>query len=432
LAVAGGSPKAAASVGRSLKMSVFDVTIVGGGLAGSTAAAMLGRAGIRTALIDPHETYPADFRCEKLDASQVALLTKTGLADAILPFAERDEQAWIARFGHYIGRRHYRQYGIRYEAMVNAMRLAIPANVKRLQSKAAGISLSPDRQRVRLFSGEEITSRLVIMANGLNLGLREACGMRREVLSAAHSISIGFDLKPLHDARFPFPALTYGPERIADRIAYLTLFPIRGAMRANLFVYRDMRDPWLKAMRDAPRETLFATLPRLHRLTGDFEVASFVQIRPVDLYVTRGVEQAGIVLVGDAYSTSCPAAGTGVNKVFSDVGQLCRVHIPAWLGTSGMGAEKIAAFYADPEKIASDRHSTQKAYRLRAMSINAGPTWRARRWARVVGLYGVMALQEARARRAGMPRGSAPSRIPPATIAAGRAAEGHRRSGSNG
>jgi hypothetical protein len=66
------------------------------------------------------------------------------------------------------------------------------------------------------------------------------------------------------------------------------------------------------------------------------------------------------------------------------------------------------------------------------MSINAGPTWRARRWARVVGLYGVMALQEARARRAGMPRGSAPSRIPPAAIAAGRAAEGHRRSGSNG
>ena len=49
-----------------------DIAIVGGGLAGSTAAAMLGRAGIDAVLIDPHTVYPPDFRCEKLDASQVA------------------------------------------------------------------------------------------------------------------------------------------------------------------------------------------------------------------------------------------------------------------------------------------------------------------------------------------------------------------------
>ena len=51
-------------------MRETDVVIVGGGLAGSTAAAMLGRAGIAAVLIDPHPTYPPDFRCEKLDASQ--------------------------------------------------------------------------------------------------------------------------------------------------------------------------------------------------------------------------------------------------------------------------------------------------------------------------------------------------------------------------
>jgi 2-polyprenyl-6-methoxyphenol hydroxylase-like FAD-dependent oxidoreductase len=61
-----------------------DIAIVGGGLAGSTAAAMLGRAGIDTTLVDPHPLYPKDFRCEKLDASQVALLRKTGLADVPL------------------------------------------------------------------------------------------------------------------------------------------------------------------------------------------------------------------------------------------------------------------------------------------------------------------------------------------------------------
>ena len=47
-------------------MRYTDIAIIGGGLAGSTAAAMLGRAGIPAVLIDPHTVYPPDFRCEKL------------------------------------------------------------------------------------------------------------------------------------------------------------------------------------------------------------------------------------------------------------------------------------------------------------------------------------------------------------------------------
>ena len=86
-------------------------------------------------------------------------------------------------------------------------------------------------------------------------------------------------------------------------------------MRANLFAYRDLHDPWLKQFRDAPQETLFAMWPGLRRLMGDFTVPGFVQIRPVDLYVTKGYRQNGVVLVGDAFASSCPAAGTGARKV---------------------------------------------------------------------------------------------------------------------
>src|SRR3954465_9185005 len=86
-------------------MRQVDIAIIGGGLAGSTAAAMLGRAGVSAVLVDPHEIYPPDFRCEKLDGSQVATLRKTGLADAVLPAATHDGSVWIARFGRLVDKR---------------------------------------------------------------------------------------------------------------------------------------------------------------------------------------------------------------------------------------------------------------------------------------------------------------------------------------
>src|SRR5437016_10160651 len=82
---------------RGRPMRQTDIAIVGGGLGGSAAAAMLGRAGIDTVLIDPHRTYPPDFRCEKLDHSQVELVHKAGLAEVILPAAVLDRDVAIAR-----------------------------------------------------------------------------------------------------------------------------------------------------------------------------------------------------------------------------------------------------------------------------------------------------------------------------------------------
>jgi hypothetical protein len=57
-------------------------------------------------------------------------------------------------------------------------------------------------------------------------------------------------------------------------------------MRANMFAYRDLHDPWLNQFRDAPRDRLYAMWPSLRKLMGEFTVPSFVQIRPVDLYAT--------------------------------------------------------------------------------------------------------------------------------------------------
>jgi 2-polyprenyl-6-methoxyphenol hydroxylase-like FAD-dependent oxidoreductase len=399
-------------------MRYTDIAIVGGGLAGSTAAAMLGRAGVPAILIDPHTMYPPDLRCEKISGDQVNILRKTGLAEATLRAATLDGRVWLARFGYLLDKKPSDQYGIMYDTLVNTMRTQIPDDVETIHAKAIAISTSAERQKVALSNGEEISARLVVLSNGLNVGLRHTLGIERRVISECHSIMAGFDFTPIGRSTFDFPALTYYPERSRDRMAYLTLFPIGNVMRANLLVYRRMDDPWLRQFREAPEQTLLAMMPGLRRIAGEFKVTGRIQIRPADLYVTEGHRQPGIVLIGDAFATSCPAAGTGTDKVFTDVERLCNVHIPHWLATDGMDEDKIAAFYDDPVKTASDAWSAAKAYQLRSLSIDNGISWRARRWARFVARLGEGMLRRMRGRlEAGSAIGQNPAARPHGRLA---------------
>lgn len=378
-------------------MRQTDIAIIGGGLAGSTAAAMLGRANIAAVLVDPHHIYPPDFRCEKLDTHQVGILQKTGLADAVLRACTLDHHVWVARLGRLLDKhRPSDQNGILYDTLVNTVRGEIPDAVPFVEAKATAVKTSDDRQIVTLSNGEEISARLVVLANGLNIGLRHSLGIEREVTSACHSITVGFNLAPVGRNAFEFPALTYFTECAAAQMAYLTLFPIGDVMRANLMVYRTMDDPWLRRMRHTPEQALHEIMPQLSTLTGTFKVTGDIKIRPADLYVTHGHLQTGVVLVGDAFATSCPAAGTGTGKVFMDVERLCNAYIPQWLASDGMNVSKIAQFYSDPEKCECDDESTRDAYALRSMSIDTSLSWHLRRWIRFAVRLGFGTLRSLR------------------------------------
>ena len=386
-------------------MRYTDIAIVGGGLAGSTAAAMLGRAGIPAILIDPHPALRRDFRVEKLSGHcQLERFRKTGLAEAALRSATHDGENWIARFGVLLDRKPSQQYGIMYDALVNAIRAQIAPGTEVIQAKAVAIRTSEERQKLTLSNGVEISARLVVLANGLNVGLRHTLGIERRIVSTCHSISLGFDMVPTGRTSFDFPALTYFSERSSDRIPYLTLFPVGTTMRANLFAYRQMDDPWLRQMRQAPEQTLNASLPGLRNLTGDFRIAGEMKIRPADLYVSVGYRQPGVVLAGDAFATSCPVTGTGSDKVFTDVSQLCNVHIPNWLSTDGMGEDKIAAFYDDPVKQECDAWSAAKAWTFRSVTVEDGAWWRAQRSARFAAGLTAGMLRRLRNRLADGPR----------------------------
>jgi 2-polyprenyl-6-methoxyphenol hydroxylase-like FAD-dependent oxidoreductase len=148
-------------------MKYTDIAIIGGGLAGSTATAMLGRARIPTVLIDPHQVYPFDFRVEKISGDeQLDRFCQTGIADSVLRSATHDGENWIARFGYLLDKKPSRQYGIMYDALIGAIRAEIPAPAELIYDKVTDVSTGAERQKLTLSTGEIISARLVVLAKG--------------------------------------------------------------------------------------------------------------------------------------------------------------------------------------------------------------------------------------------------------------------------
>ena len=103
-----------------------------------------------------------------------------------------DGENWIARFGYLLDKRPIQQ--LRHPVRCAGQRHP-RANFRRHESifsKVISISAGPERQKLVLSNGEEISARLVVLANGLNVGLRHQLGIERRIVSACHSISLGF------------------------------------------------------------------------------------------------------------------------------------------------------------------------------------------------------------------------------------------------
>jgi 2-polyprenyl-6-methoxyphenol hydroxylase-like FAD-dependent oxidoreductase len=259
-----------------------------------------------------------------------------------------------------------------------AMRRELPASVRFVVGRVTDLATSDDLQTVTVAERGTISARLVVIASGMSDILRSRLGIEREVLHERQSLTFGFDVAPRDAGGFPFPSLTYYGDRPADGIDYVTIFPTRDGLRANLFAFLDHRDPWVKQLRTSPTETLAATLPGLARLAGPLEVTSKVQNWIMDIGVARNVRQAGAVLIGDAYQTSCPAAGTGVSRLLTDIESLLE-HVRDWFDTPGMAASKIAGFYDDADKQAMDAHALGLADYRRNFTIDTSLGWQARR-----------------------------------------------------
>jgi 2-polyprenyl-6-methoxyphenol hydroxylase-like FAD-dependent oxidoreductase len=278
-----------------------------------------------------------------------------------------------------IERVHAPHYGLPYEAMVKAARSQIPASVALMMDQVVDIETSPTRQRVRLSGGEILECRLVVLATGLGNGLLRKLGIRRRVIRDDHSLAIGFDIAADPGGPLERSVLVHYGERMQDRMDYISVFPFGAMLRANLFCYRDIHEPWTREFRHQPREMLLDVMPGLRRFLGDFRVSGKVRIRTNHLNTADDYRRNGLVLIGDAFQTSCPAAGSGIGRLLTDVDRLCNEHLPRWLAEGDASTRRIAEFYDDPVKRACDAEASRIAEYRRSITTDTGLSWRLHR-----------------------------------------------------
>jgi 2-polyprenyl-6-methoxyphenol hydroxylase-like FAD-dependent oxidoreductase len=384
--------------------TMADVIIIGGGLAGASVARVLGRQNLRVSLVDRRSTYPDCFKAEKLEPDQIDLLHDLDMFDLLSERASRIHEVVCVSNNFVFSVRKLEQLGILYGDMVRAVRQSIPSKVQFRQAHVKSISTNSEMQRVILDDGDVLTSRLVILACGITngKGLASSLGLRREMVAKDFSVAFGFDLERRDGRPFPFDAVTcypsiysclflpltrstirsalrtnpsifFRPNFCSNGVAYLTLFKTPNAMRANLFVFRSLSDKWVRAFLADPHARLDQCFPGLPAFLGGYNiVGNKVQTAGIDLYRMQGHRQPGLVIIGDALQSVCPATGTGLTKVLTDVDVLCNDCLPAWLATPGMGVEKIDCFYENQRKQTVDAHSLHIAlHSRRAFTVSS-------------------------------------------------------------
>ncbi len=352
-----------------------DIVIAGAGIAGTLAATALARAGYTVFVIDRNETHPAEFKAEHLDGPQIGQLIRLGFLDDLTRGLYRGETVTLARHGRIAGTGRTVNFGLGYDELVNRARCSLNGQAAFVAGRIAEIETSGDRQYVRLADGRVLTSRLLILATGSGRTLPRQAGIGRRMIRERHSVTFGVDIAPADTTPFGHPFVVYHREKVADKIDYLAAFTLRDTTRVNLFTYRDYRDEWTSAFLADPAAKLHDALPGLARVIGPYRVTSPAVARPVDLYTSEHHERDGVVLIGDAFQTTCPATGMGIVKVLTDIEQLVTVHVPGWFATPGMEAAKLASYYNDPVKRACDAKAIHDSQYRRSLSTETTTGW---------------------------------------------------------
>lgn len=350
-----------------------DVAIIGVGFAGTLLAHNLHRQGVSVSLFDKSPKYPDVLRAEKIEPNQADALRNLHAFEHRMPPVPSLGITVNFRNGNREKFNTVEQYTISYHDTVNSMRREMLGGVPFQIDEVIGIRNGPETQEIQTRSGNLHEARLVVVATGGNEKLIRLLGLRRKVVHSLKSLTLGFDVISQKESGFDFTGFNYFLDRNAVGIDYVTLFRIGDRMRVNVFTQWEPRSPFLKHMSKYTKAALIEHFPDIEAQIGSFEIAGKVQFFKTEFYRLRKPIVPGLIVIGDEYQSVCPATGTGLTKLATDVDVLVNDAIPRWLASPGMGQAKIAEFYRSRRKIAVDEDSLQ---RWRYYRDRLSPPWK--------------------------------------------------------
>ncbi|CUH78315.1 UbiH/UbiF/VisC/COQ6 family ubiquinone biosynthesis hydroxylase [Tropicibacter naphthalenivorans] len=322
--------------GAILRGMEHDLIIVGGGLNGPALALAAAQSGLSSVVIDAlpiaaRQASDFDGRSYALALSSQRMLVGLGLWDALADDAQPMRQIKVSdgRVGDaevFLGL-HFDSAEIeegpmgymledRYlrRALISAME-ASPLITQRPETRVIAQNTTLERAQVTLDSGETLTGRLLIGADGRRSGTAERAGIQRTgwgygqtalVCAIAHE-------KP-HNGTAHQLFLPPGP---------LAILPLTGNRSSIVWSEKETRAEAINALPDA--DYLDILRPRFGDFLGEISLAGQRFTYPLNLTLANSFIGTRLALVGDAAHGMHPIAGQGLNAGLRDVAALAHV-----------------------------------------------------------------------------------------------------------
>ncbi|MFK0237284.1 NAD(P)/FAD-dependent oxidoreductase [Streptomyces vinaceus] len=354
----------------------YDVAVCGAGLAGSAAAILLARSGVRVALLE-RRSDPEAYKVlctHSLTANAYPVLDELGLVPALEKAgAVRNHARWYTRWGW-----------IEPRAAPTGPELPYAYNVRRSTLDPLIRSRAAQTPGVDLLLGHHVTG-LVRDAGGRTVGLRASTPRGEREIRAR--LVVGADGKDSAVAKLAGVAERQYENTRFGYLAHFRNLPLPGGIGQTWFLEPDMA----YAFPNDDGVTVLAVLPdraRLPAFREDLEESFYAFVRalpeapPIDSAErvtkiigtvnyplhTRRPTAPGVALIGDAALTSDPLWGVGCGWALESAGWLTEAVAAAATGRGDL--DRSLAAYARTHRRRLRGHQSMAADFAKARPFN--------------------------------------------------------------